>query len=89
MSILKALIALLIVGWFIGCEGKPINQAIIQCEQKALDNCTKIGQGSNHLCYLVYAKSCSTEDYVAAHKECLRIVGETPNSNAECVLHWP
>lgn len=89
MSILRAFIALAVAGWLVGCRNRLVNQAVSQCEQAALDNCTKIGHSDSHLCYLMYARYCSTEDFTAAHNECLRIVGETPNSDIECILHWP
>lgn len=88
MSILKTLFALVAIGW-IGCEDKTINQTIVQCEQEAWNNCSKIGQRTNRVCYLAYARNCSTEDRDRAHRECLRIVGEVPTSSSNCILHWP
>lgn len=88
MSIIKTFLAL-VVSWAIGCENKLINQAVSPCEQAALNHCISMGYERNRLCFLVFAKQCSTGNESEAHKECLRIVGEVSTSKAECILRWP
>ncbi len=87
MYIIKTFLALVCTVVIIGCEDKPITKTAY-CEQAAYNHCASIGFRTNRLCFLVFAKDCSTEDKEAAHKECLRIVRSSASSD-ECVLRWP